>query len=128
MKPLDLPPQLSDTEIQTTISQANDVIMNIEGSRDRLNRMLKEPLEVSTRKKLRAHTFTLQFISGVLVAMVLVLAMFGVLLFKMTDALTYDNNTHDMRLSQAEAQIARQQTLIRSLEQKLGIDPNRPQP
>ena len=103
-----LPPLGTNHELDmtTTIAEARDSIKRIEGTTDRINKIVHDVvLPVETKEQMDNQTFSIQFMSFILVCVVAVLGLFGVMFLNITQ--TTDSQIADLtrRVHQLEVAI-----------------------
>lgn len=96
MAKLPPPDTTHELNMSTTIAEARDSIKRIEGTTDRINKIVHEvkPDVRNHRRRDDKQDFSIRFISAVLVCVIAVLGLFGVMFFQITQ--TSDSQITDL--------------------------------
>lgn len=107
----------TELDMSTTIAEARDSIKRIEGTTARISNIVNDvSLPTAVHEQLDDQTFSIRFISFVLVCVVALLGMFGVMFFRITE----DTSS---QIIQMTSRIGKVETKVRELTPPTGITP-----
>lgn len=105
----------TELDMSTTIAEARDSIKRIEGTTARISNIVNDvSLPTAVHEQLDDQTFSIRFISFVLVCVVALLGMFGVMFFRITE----DTSS---QIIQMTSRIGKVETKVRELTPPTGI-------